>query len=108
MKSERSPVTIGAEAMTSDHDPLTMQPFVDVLNLILTSIHEPAMVLDPKLQVVKANHAFYQTFQIDPQEKEGITIYMLGNQQWDIPGLRELLEHHLPKNHACERLRNRT
>lgn len=102
MKSNRCPAIIAEKAMKPGYDTQIMQSFTDVLDLILTSIHEPAMVLGPNLQVLKANHVFYQTFQIEPEEKEGVTIYMLGNRQWDIPGMKELLEHHLPKNHACD------
>ena len=56
------------------------------------------MVLDSALRVVKANQSFYQTFQVNPEETEGVTIYELGNRQWDIPKLRELLENILPQN----------
>ncbi|MEE4600105.1 MAG: sigma 54-interacting transcriptional regulator, partial [Desulfobacteraceae bacterium] len=47
---------------------------------------------------VKANHSFYKTFNVKPDETEGILIYDLGNRQWDIPKLRELLEDILPQN----------
>ena len=50
------------------------------------------------LKVVRANHAFYRTFAINADEVEGKTIYDLGNRQWDIPRLRELLENILPEN----------
>ena len=55
-------------------------------------------MLDSDLKVVKANHAFYQTFNVKPDETEGILIYDLGNRQWNIPKLRELLEKILPEN----------
>jgi chemotaxis protein methyltransferase CheR len=48
--------------------------------------------------VVKANQSFYQAFQVKPKETEGVTIYELGNRQWDIPRLRELLENILPQH----------
>jgi sigma54-dependent transcription regulator len=44
------------------------------------------------LKVVKTNHSFYQTFNVKPDETEGILIYDLGNRQWNIPKLRGLLE----------------
>ena len=56
------------------------------------------MVLDSDLKVVKANHSFYRTFNVKPDETEGILIYDLGNRQWNIPKLRELLEDILPEN----------
>ena len=37
-------------------------------------------------------------FSVKPQETEGRLIYKIGNNQWDIPKLRELLQEILPKN----------
>jgi len=37
-------------------------------------------------------------FNVKPDDTEGILIYDLGNRQWDIPKLRELLEEILPEN----------
>ncbi len=72
--------------------------FTDVFDNFLGSVRQPLMVLDADLKVVKANDAFYQTFNVKPDETEGVLIYDLGNGQWNIPGLRELLEHILPEN----------
>jgi PAS domain S-box-containing protein len=41
--------------------------------------------------VVTANRAFYQMFKVTPDETIGRNFYELGNHQWDIPDLRELL-----------------
>ena len=62
------------------------------------SVREPLLVLDPELRVVRANQSFYQTFRVEPDETVGTVIYDLGNRQWDIPKLRELLEDILPQN----------
>ncbi|MGD9251328.1 MAG: sigma 54-interacting transcriptional regulator [Desulfobacterales bacterium] len=72
--------------------------FLQVIDSILDSIREPLVVLDADLIVVKANHSFYRTFNVSPEQTEGVLIYELGNQQWDIPKLRELLEDILPQN----------
>ena len=72
--------------------------FLEIFNCILGSIREPLVVLDPNLKVVKANQSFYHTFNVKPEQTEGILIYDLGNRQWDIPKLRELLEKILPQN----------
>ena len=40
----------------------------------------------------------YETFQVEASGTEGQFIYDLGNRQWDIPRLRELLEKILPNN----------
>ncbi|MBU0994198.1 MAG: sigma 54-interacting transcriptional regulator, partial [Proteobacteria bacterium] len=71
---------------------------MEVFENILGSIREPLVVLDSDLRVVKANHSFYQTFSVKPDETVGVSIYDLGNRQWNIPKLRELLEDILPEN----------
>jgi chemotaxis protein methyltransferase CheR len=75
-----------------------VRSFLEIFDDILASIREPIVVLDSALKVVKANPSFYQTFDVKPDETEGVTIYDLGNRQWDIPKLRELLEDILPQN----------
>ncbi|MFC1849485.1 sigma-54 interaction domain-containing protein [candidate division CSSED10-310 bacterium] len=82
----------------SGFDKQRFQTFIDVFDNILGSIREPLLVLDSDLKVVKANHSFYQMFKVKPDETEGIVIYDLGNRQWNIPQLRELLEKILPEN----------
>jgi chemotaxis protein methyltransferase CheR len=72
--------------------------FLEIFDSILGSIREPLIVLDPDLRVVTANHSFYNTFNVKPEETEGVLIYNLGNRQWDIPKLRELIENILPHN----------
>ena len=72
--------------------------FLDIFDNILSSLREPLIVLDPALKVVKANAAFYHTFDVNREQTEGVLIYDLGNRQWDIPRLRELLENVLPRN----------
>jgi PAS domain-containing protein len=49
------------------------------------------------MRVISANQAFYDCFRVSPKEAEGQLLYDLGNRQWDIPKLRELLEAILPQ-----------
>jgi two-component system CheB/CheR fusion protein len=65
---------------------------------IVTTIRESLIILTPELKVVSANAAFYKTFQVSPEETEGRLIYELGNHQWDIPTLREVLQDILAKD----------
>ena len=71
--------------------------FIKAFDNILDSIREPLVVLDTDLKVLLANQSFYQTFNVKPDETEGMVIYDLGNRQWDIPKLREILEDILPE-----------
>ncbi|MDD5669037.1 MAG: PAS domain-containing protein [Candidatus Omnitrophica bacterium] len=64
---------------------------------IVATVHQPLLVLDGDLKVVSASKSFYDFFKVLPEETEKQLIYDLGNRQWDIPKLRELLEEILPK-----------
>jgi diguanylate cyclase (GGDEF)-like protein/PAS domain S-box-containing protein len=77
-------------------DPL--QPIRFYAEDIVQTVHEPLLVLDEALRVVTANHAFYVTFHVTPQETERALSYELGNGQWDIPKLRKLLEDVLSRD----------
>jgi len=57
---------------------------------------EPFLILAPDLKVVGANTSFYETFHVTKEQTEGQLVYNLGNGQWNIPELRELLENILP------------
>src|SRR5687768_3837413 len=65
---------------------------------IVDTVREPLLMLDTTLRVHSANRAFYQTFHVSQEETENQLIYELGNGQWDIPALRNLLEDIVPKN----------
>ena len=64
---------------------------------IMATMREPLLILDDNLKVVSANDSFYRIFEVTPKETEGNCIFDLGNGQWDIPKLRELLEKIIPK-----------
>ena len=64
---------------------------------IVTTIREPLVILNKNLEVKTANHSFYKRFRTSSEETEGRTIFELGNNQWDIPGLRKMLEKILPE-----------
>ena len=79
---------------------MDQQPFVEDIETyaqdIVDTVREPLLMLDTNLRVQSANRAFYETFQVSPSETEDQLIYELGNGQWDIPGLRTLLEDVIP------------
>ncbi len=64
---------------------------------IINTVREPLLSLDQDLRVVSVSRSFYEVFKVKPEETVGQLIYDLGNKQWDIPKLRELLETILPK-----------
>ena len=65
---------------------------------IVETLHEPLLILNPDLIVKNANAEFYNHFKVNRKETTGRMIYDLGNGQWNIPRLRELLEDVLPEN----------
>ena len=66
------------------------------------TMREPLLVLDADLQVVTANRAFCQYFQVKAEDTIGHRMYELGNGQWNIPALRKFLEEILPANKKFE------
>ena len=64
---------------------------------IINTVREPLLLLDKELRVVKASHSFFDFFKVNSEETIGTLIYDLGNHQWNIPKLRELLETILPE-----------
>ncbi|MCK9282060.1 MAG: PAS domain S-box protein [Melioribacteraceae bacterium] len=64
---------------------------------IFNTVREPLLLLDSELRVVKASRSFYDFFKVTSNKTIGKLIYDLGNRQWDIPKLRDLLEKILPK-----------
>lgn len=64
---------------------------------IFNTIHDPLVILDKELIVLRATDGFYNMFRVNEGDTEGQFIYDLGNKQWNIPALRQLLEVILPE-----------
>jgi PAS domain S-box-containing protein len=69
---------------------------------IVDTVRESLIVLDRNLRVVTASRSFYQTFGADPRDTQGRLLYDLGNGQWNISGLRRLLEEIIPQHRTIE------
>ena len=87
---------MAAEAVRRLHE--TVQQERKYAENILATLREPLLVLDGSLRVISANRSFYRTFHQETGETAGRFVYELGNHQWDIPRLRELLEEIIPNN----------
>ncbi len=74
----------------------------DYAQNIVNTIREPLVILNGTFEVVSASRAFYEKFHVTPNETVGRPLYLLGNRQWDIPRLHELLEDILPKDTSFE------
>jgi PAS domain S-box-containing protein len=69
---------------------------------VINTVREPLISLNQDLRVVTVSRSFYEFFKVKPEETVGKLIYDLGNKQWDIPKLRELLETILPQKTTFE------
>ena len=69
---------------------------------IMNTMPEPFLVLDEHFGVLAASVAFYRTFEVDPGDTIGCLLYALGDGQWNIPGLRLLLETIIPEKAAMD------
>ena len=57
---------------------------------------ESFLILNSNLEVISGNSVFYQTFKVSSKQTENVSLYKLGNGQWNIPELKKLLEDVLP------------
>lgn len=71
--------------------PVAQQLLLDIID----TVREPLLVLDPEFRVTQANRAFFRTFRVERQHTIGTVLFALGDGQWDIAPLRELLRDKL-------------
>jgi chemotaxis protein methyltransferase CheR len=69
---------------------------------MVDAVVAPLLVLDHELRVVTANRSFYLKFKVDRQATQGCLLYELGGGDWDIPGLRTMLEKLLPERGSLD------
>lgn len=78
------------------HDEVTQGR--DFADAIIETMSQPLLVLMPDLRVMRANQAFYICYETSPRETLHRVLYELGDGQWNIPALRELLETLVPRH----------
>ncbi|BBD62782.1 signal transduction histidine hinase (plasmid) [Nostoc sp. HK-01] len=95
----------------------TLEQARNYAEAIVETVQVPLIVLDSDFRVNKANRSFYETFQVSPAETAQSLIFELGNGQWNLPGLRSLLEEILANDssinnweveHTFERIGEKT
>ncbi|RNL52114.1 PAS domain-containing sensor histidine kinase [Pedobacter jejuensis] len=72
------------------------------LSAIVETIRESLIVLDSELRILSANENFCSFFRERYQDIIGEHLFKIGNGQWDIPELRQLLLNILPHNNPFE------
>ncbi len=85
-------IDVSSADVATGEIPLAQQLLLDILD----TVREPLLVLDPEFRVTQANRAFFQTFRVAPEETIGEILFTLGNGQWNIAPLRQLLHDRLP------------
>lgn len=69
---------------------------------IVDTIPEPFLVLDDSVSVVAASRSFYECFKVDAAQTRGRSLFALGDGQWDIPALRDLMAAIIPGHPAMD------
>ena len=69
---------------------------------IVDTIRDPLVVLEDNMTIVTASKAFLTMFGITEAETRGRRVSELGQHQWDVPALRNLMEKVLPENKPIE------
>ena len=64
----------------------------------LATVREPLLVLKQDLTVMYVNPSFLKTFEVRREDTERRLLYDLGDEQWNIPKLRAMLEEVLSKD----------
>lgn len=95
--SKKEIMRIGNDKLLSDIKSKPADEATELAESIIDTVREPLLILDKDLRVVKASQSFFDYFKVSPGETIGALIYDLGNQQWKIPKLKELLEKILPE-----------
>ena len=84
-------LSITAPAETVGDVPAAQRLLLDIID----TVREPLIVLDAEFRVTQANRAFFRTFRVEPEDTIGEVLFTLGDGQWDIAPLRELLRDKL-------------
>lgn len=70
----------------------------DYSRAIVDTIHEALAVVDSEFRVLTVNRSFCELFRVTLENTVGQPFFEVGNGQWDIPGLRKLFGHILPRS----------
>lgn len=68
------------------------------IRTVIDTAREPFLILDSDLRVIAVNSCFLRKFEVSDKHTEGRLVYDLGNGQWNIPRLKDLLEDILPRD----------
>jgi len=93
LREEKSHVELKIQQRTKE-----LQDKESFLSSIIETVRESLLVLDANYIVLSANRHFLNSFKVTTEETVGNLLFDLGNQQWDISSLKEMLTRILPTN----------
>ncbi|WP_054031695.1 hybrid sensor histidine kinase/response regulator [Desulfatitalea tepidiphila] len=79
-----------------------MEEYLKEIQTIIETNRKPFVILDPDLRIIMANHRFYKTFDVSPDQVLEKILYSIDNDDWDIDALHALLETDLPKGKVMD------
>jgi len=82
---------------TKQRDKPGIEALLMYANSIINTLRNPFLVLDKNLRVISANQAFYASFKVAEKDTIGRPLPELGNRQWNIPKLLQLLKEIIPQ-----------
>ena len=62
------------------------------IKTVVDVAREPMVILDTDFKIMAANEPFYDTFKAPGKDTEGESLFEIGNGQWNIPVLKDLLD----------------
>lgn len=90
-----------AGELIKDMATLTVEDLVVIYayaDAIVETVRQPLIILGDDLSIKTANKSFFDTFKVTKEDTYGKKIFDLGNGQWDIAKLKELLLTILPRD----------
>ncbi len=66
-------------------------------SVLVSGLHEAALVLKKDLEILAANESFYTLFGSKEPETIGFPVYSLNDGAWNLPAFKQLLEKDLPE-----------
>ena len=71
--------------------PETQNLALAIVETVAETVAEPLLVLDSRMRIRSANHAFYRSFRVSPDQIQGQLLYSISDCRWNILDLRDLL-----------------
>lgn len=72
---------------------------------VIKTIREPIMIIDKNYRVKSANPSFYKYFKTTEEQTEGLSIFEIGNNDWNFPEFKDSVLKKIGQNETVENLK---